>query len=375
MKIALVVCTFPPDIGGMGQVAYEEATRLVAAGHQVTVFTLDKGGAADTGAFSVVRLRPWLRLGDAGFVPGLTRLLAGFEVIHLHYPWYGGAEWAASAAKRYNIPLVVTYHMDAAPQGLVKRLVQKVYDVWVPKRIFRHAARVITVSKDHVETAAFFSLLDTSKLVEIANGVNTKVFHPLTSPTLPPKLQGWEGAKIVLFVGNPLPFKRLDLIIQAIAAIPDDQVRLVVVSDGYELPKYQALACDIDVEERVRFVGRAATQAELNQYYNAAHCLVVASDNAAESFALVTLEALAAGCPAIVSDIPGVRSKVVPGVDGWHFTAGSVPALAAAIEQAVAQSPTERAAFGRAGREKVARLFSWDEHVAKLIRVYTDATK
>src|SRR3990167_4556854 len=126
MKIAHVVSTFSQQIGGMGSVCYNEAKRLAESGHEVTVFTLKYLGVIYNDAnfpFKVVRLKPLIKLGDAGLVPQILKYLQGFDLFHLHYPFYGGAEWLCFS----KIPLVITYHMDAQVNGL-KAFVQKIYD-------------------------------------------------------------------------------------------------------------------------------------------------------------------------------------------------------------------------------------------------------
>ena len=100
MKIAHVVSTFPPQVGGMGQVALEEAQRLAKMGHEVTVFALGYAGTKyhdQDFPFKVVRLWTPFKYGDAGFAPQLFFKLKKFDVTHLHYPFYGSAQcvwWA-----------------------------------------------------------------------------------------------------------------------------------------------------------------------------------------------------------------------------------------------------------------------------------------
>lgn len=91
MKIAEVVATFPPSIGGMGEVCFNESEELAKRGHEVTVFTLrhfkKKEYTNEKFPFKVVRVRPFLKAGDAGLVPGIFFKLRGFDYIHLHYPF------------------------------------------------------------------------------------------------------------------------------------------------------------------------------------------------------------------------------------------------------------------------------------------------
>src|SRR5689334_19040947 len=93
MRIAHVVPVYPPRRGGMGQVAYEYTERLRARGHSVHVFTPRYADAPTATVPDYVhRVRPPVHFGNAAALPSLLWQLAPFDLIHLHYPFYGGAE-------------------------------------------------------------------------------------------------------------------------------------------------------------------------------------------------------------------------------------------------------------------------------------------
>ncbi|MEK9131176.1 MAG: hypothetical protein AAB429_03635, partial [Patescibacteria group bacterium] len=112
MRIAQVTPVYPPYRGGIGQIAKEYGDRLTALGHTVEVFT------------------PWLKIGNAGFLSwSQLRRLRSFDIIHLHYPFYGAAEQFVITLGLS--PLILTYHMDATADGfkgkvfdLHRRLIQ-----------------------------------------------------------------------------------------------------------------------------------------------------------------------------------------------------------------------------------------------------------
>ena len=103
MKIAQVVCTFPPYQGGIGNSVYNISDILSDLGHEVTVFTPDYNLPVEAEAFSdelsaaegkfkVKRLRPLIRIGNAALLPQLFFKLRGFDIVHLHYPFYGAVK-------------------------------------------------------------------------------------------------------------------------------------------------------------------------------------------------------------------------------------------------------------------------------------------
>ncbi len=374
MKIAQIVSTFPPRLGGMGSVCFEEATRLAEHHNAVTVFfTLDYKDSAipQSAFFSTIRLRSLLRLGDAGAVPQLFWRLRSFDIIHLHYPFYGGAEWAALAAWFWNIPLVVTIHMEAAPTGLIKRCIQTIYDSLLSAWIKRRAARLITVNRNHFVTTQFGRRAPAADIQEIVNGVDTERFfpEPVDWQTFPHS--DLVDKKIILFVGNLLACKGLEVLIKAFAlTMPTRQdARLLIVGGGYEAGVYRRLVSELNLNEQVIFAGPCFDESRLRQYYNSATCLVVPSDET-ESFSLVLSEALAAGCPVVVSNTPSLRTRVTPGQDGWLFETGNSPDLSAKLSQALALNEADRERYGKAGRQKMIENFSWETHISALEKVY-----
>ena len=361
MRIAHVVSTFLPHVGGMGSVCYNEAKLLAKSGHDVTVFTLKYPGVVydDTKFhFKVVRLKPWIRLGDAGLVPQILNYLKGFDLVHLHYPFYGGAEWLCFS----KTPMIITYHMDAQAEGL-KGVISKIYDLFWPKILFARAKKIIAVDAEHFKNTKFGKLF-IGKVVEIQNGVDTDIFnsHPVDLEKL--GLAHLQDKKIILFVGNPMPVKRFDLLLNAFKSLNNSSLALVVVGGGYELEKYKQMAKNLN---NIYFVGQCDDQKKLADYYNAATCVAVPSDY--ESFSLVAVEAMACGKPLVLSDLPVLRNKISKAI---FFEKGSAESLKDALEKVLSLSEEERKSIGQQGIAEVEGKYSLENHMEKLINAYKD---
>lgn len=371
MKIAHIVSTFPPHLGGMGSVCWHEADLLSDKGHDVTVFTLKYPDTVydDTiNSFSVVRLPAWFKYGDAGEIPQLMWKLKDFDLVHLHYPFYGAAEWLCFS----HIPFVLTYHMDAQTTGM-KSILQNIYDFAWPKFIFSRAKKVIVVDSGYFKTVQYASKVKPENVAEIFNGVDTKIFKPMSADLADLDLQDLAGKKIISFVSNPIPLKRLDLLLEAVKKLNDPNIALVVVGGGYDLDKYIKIANQLGIYSQVRFVGACANSQLLADYYNISDCFVLSSDY--ESFGMVVTEAMSCGLPVIGTDIPAIRSRINDGVDGLLFKKGSVDDLAAKISQVLAMSDEARKQMGDNGRKKIVENYSWDMHVEKLETVYKEIIK
>ncbi len=377
MKIAHIVSTFPPRLGGMGEVCREEARRLARRGHQVEIFTMDYGEpvGAESGGLTVRRLKPFGRWGDAGFLPQLIFALRGFDVLHLHYPFYGSAHFVWLASVLFKKKLLVTYHMDAQPAGWFKRILQSIYDfVWV-RLIFHRAAKILVVDKNFFAQSRLRRRTPAAKVMELKNGVDLEVFFPL------PLSEGEVGVgvhwnneqaarlkdkKIILFVGNLLPLKRLDILIMAMKKISEPRAVLLVIGGGYAEGTYRRLTKEYGLEDKVIFAGPCADKYLLNQYYNSA--AVVAIPSEAESFSLVALEAMAAGALVAARDLPALRDLLADGRNGFLIASDEPETWAKKTEEILSAgdslSKIKQAAVA------TARAYGWEEHVDKLEEMY-----
>jgi len=95
---------------------------------------------------------------------------------------------------------------------------------------------------------------------------------------------------------------------------------------------------------------------------------LVAPSLGGESFGIVLTRALACATPVVASDIPGYRDVMAPD-SSISFPAGDVRALAAAVEQLLADEP-RRQQMGVAGRQLAQAHYSWDAIGRRLAEIY-----
>lgn len=370
MRVAHVVVTYPPYRGGMGNVAHAYVVGLAAQGVDVEVFTPRFDRAAGDQA-RVHRLRPWLRSGQCAVLPTLLTATAGFDLVHLHFPFFGAAQFVALRRRLRRRPrLVLTYHMDADADGL-RGVVFAAHRRSMMPWIVRSADRVLVASRDYAEHAALARVpgaLATAE--EHPFGVDTRRFSPGCAGAARTRL-ALDMAPTVVFVGGldrAHAFKGLDVLLQACATLPAD-VRLVVAGDGDLRPSYQARAGQLGLAARVRFLG-SVSDADLADVYRAGDVVAFPSVSRAEAFGLVALEAAASGRPVVASDLPGVRTVVRAGDTGLLVESGQPLALAGALERLL-RDERLRADLGARARARVERQFTWDQAVARLLATYT----
>ena len=106
--------------------------------------------------------------------------------------------------------------------------------------IFKKAKKVILVNQN-TEQFSLLKKIDSKKLVKINNAVDTNIFSKKVSLYSSLNLPDFTNKKIILFVGNLLPLKRLDLILQALHKLSDPNLILIVVGGGYAQADYLSM--------------------------------------------------------------------------------------------------------------------------------------
>ena len=191
------------------------------------------------------------------------------------------------------------------------------------------------------------------------NGLTAEpLYHP---PPLAGRLGPGPSGDYVLFVGRLESIKRPDLAVRAMCSV-DRPIRLVLVGDGSDRRRTEALAESLGLSDRVIFEGAVDDQRLSELYRTALAVLYLPFD---EDFGYVTLEAFLAHKPLITTDDAGGPLEfVVDGTNGL-VCAATPGSVAAAINRLAAdRAMAER--LGDAGFER-ARSITWDGVIEKLV--------
>lgn len=368
--IAHVVCTYPPYHGGMGNVAFEYLQRLRARGHNVHVFTIRDHDIAEDPRY-IHRIPPIIQIGNAGVLPSLFHRLSGFDLVHLHYPFFGGAEPViVRKAMRPEQGLVMTYHMDAAADGMKGALFsahQRLLFPWLINRV----DRILVSSLDYAKHSALNELQVDDRIEEHPFGVDLERFHPGTESEFRERYDIPHKTPVALFVGGldtAHAFKGLSPLFEAFAGLLRYDWHLVVVGDGNLKETYRAQAQNRGLGSRVTFVG-SVSSTDLPRYYRLANFHLFPSTKRAEAFGLVSLEAGASGIPTIASDLPGVRTVVEDGATGLLVAPGDVEALRRAVLVFLEQVDM-RERLGLAARKNAEQKYTWGPLIDRLEATY-----
>ncbi|MGH2355097.1 MAG: glycosyltransferase family 4 protein, partial [Chloroflexota bacterium] len=335
LRVAHVTATFPPYWGGTGNVAWHNAHQMAQRGHAVHVLTADLGGEAlAPDGVHVHRLRPLLRAGNAPVLPALLPALRGFDLIHLHYPFFFGAEAVWAASRLYRTPYVLTYHNALIGDGLRAPLF-RAWERVLGTVVLSGADRVLAVSLDHAAAQSWFAGCAGRRCAELPNGVDTERFHPAVDGRWVRERFGIDSRTPLVLYAAALDrahhFKGLHRLLDALRQLQIQQsdLALLIVGDGDQRGAYEAQVDALGLRPTIRFAG-SVRQSDLPPYFAAADLLVLPT-SPPESFGMVLIEAMACATPVIASDIPGVREVVRSTGGGRLVPPGDVDALAQAI--------------------------------------------
>ena len=375
MRIAQVVSVFPPYAGGIGNVAFEEAKKLAERGHEVVVFTPDYGQRLrlDVSNFEIQYLAPLFRYGNAALCPSIMNQLSGFDVVELHYPGFGLAEfvWWAKVLKRFSGKLILRYQMDVVGKGWLGKFFRWHTKYILPK-ILDAADKILVTSADYAEHSVIKDYYQHwwQRFTVLPLGVDLEMFCPRPkSEELLKKHALSQDDKILLMVcglDKAHYFKGVDIALEAVKSIHDKNIKLLVVGDGELRFELENMAVNMGLVEEVRFIGRAL-RGELPLYYNLADLFLLPSIDKSEAFGLVVLEAMASGKPAVVSNLAGVRTLTNNQEFGFVAQVMNPVDLAEKIKTALNYGFDEREI-----RTWVEDNYSWNKVIDELERIFKE---
>jgi L-malate glycosyltransferase len=164
------------------------------------------------------------------------------------------------------------------------------------------------------------------------------------------------------------PIYGVDVLAQAfgIAARKQPSLRLIMLGNGSMKNRIRQIFQEAGVLEQVEFPGQIG-QADLPPFYHRSDLYVCASHSDGTSISL--LEALASGRPVILSDIPGNREWVTPGLQGWLFPDGDAPAMAQCIQSAL-ENHTHLKDMATAARCLAEQRADWNKNFPELFKAH-----
>jgi len=370
MKIVHVYKDYhPPVRGGIEQTVGRIAGAQSAAGHDVTVLVSASGARRSVEerlhGVRVVRVAEWARALSSPICPGFPRALARerADLWHLHFPNpLGEVSWLMASPPG---ALVVSYYADVVRQGALMPLYGPLVHRLLARADIVHVISPQALRRPHSPVARHAG---SCRVVPL--GIDARSLLTLDRAGAPARaLRARYGDPFVLFVGRLRYYKGLDVLLDAMPRVP---ARLVIVGDGPMDARLRAQARTLGLGDHVVFAGALDDDA-LAQHLAAAAIGVLPSTFPSEAYGLAMIEYLAAGMPAVCTELgTGTTFVNADGVTGLVVPSGDAPALAVALESLL-DDPGRRASMGEAGRARVRELFTVEAMMKGLDALYREA--
>lgn len=383
MKILHVVPTYLPAVryGGPIWAVHGLAKALVRHGHEVEICTTNVDGHLESAVpvgepvvkDGVVvwyfRSPLFRRMYWAPKMAGhLAHAVRRFDIVHVHSVFLWPTYQAAKLARNVGVPYVLS------PRGMLEKNLFRMRGWWrkqlwwyaVGQRHVRHAAALHATSQREASELLKFSV-DPARLWIVPNGI--ELSPPGASYPLADRFAKLTSDPYVLYLGRLSWEKGLDRLVHALAYLP--QMRLLVAGGGEEgyLARLKQLIEAAGVAAQVHYLGPVYGE-EKSSLLRHAVALVLPSHS--ESFGNVVLEAMAVGCPVIVTKEVGL-AEAVQRSNAGIVVPGEPRAIANAIAR-LSQDSGLRKQCGAAGRDLVVKEYTWDavarrmqEHYAELV--------
>ena len=281
-----------------------------------------------------------------------------FDLVDAQF-FYPDGPAAAQIARTLRLPLAIKARgADISYWG------ERGYALRQMREAANEAAAVLAVSEALADDMIALGL-PRDKIAIHYTGLDRDLFHPLDRIEcrrhaaahfgfdLPP------GAPLLATVGALIPRKGQALVVRALTRVPE--ARLLLVGDGPDKADLMGLAGREGVAGRVHFLG-SLDHTLLPVVLSAADAMVLPS--ASEGLANAWVEALACGCPLVISDAGGAR-ELLTSPEAGRIVERMPEAVADAV-LALLAAPADREAVAAA-----AERFSWPAHAEALDRIYS----
>ena len=370
MRICLYTCTALPKLGGQEAVVDALARQFLKLGHEPVVLAprpRSWAGPADAQLPYPVCRHPRF-VSTRHFVSWYGRFLLSahakyrFDVVHCH-DIYPSGYVAALCKTKLGVPLVITSHGGDVREGNVR--------ITKPGVRQRHVLAVraadALVSIGRFTEEGFRRLYpEAPRIVTIPNGIDLEPFQSRAARPTDLDLAIREN-RYALFLGRLSRRKGVDVLLRAMAQIPSAQgAQLVIAGSGEEQAALESLAKNLEVADRVRFIGRVEGQEKVYLLQNS--LFTVMPSRTWEAFPLVVLESYAAGKPMVGTAIAGIADLIEEGKTGTLVPEEDPAALARAMRE-LFENPDRARAMGEFAAT-ITRRYSWDSIAARHIALY-----
>jgi glycosyltransferase involved in cell wall biosynthesis len=274
----------------------------------------------------------------------------GLDLIHSQFGWPGGLG-GSLAARAAGVPLLVSF------RGMDIQISRELNYGLMRRPEHRLLIPVLTTRPDLALFASEYmrrlgeSLgADPARTAVILHGVDVEKFRPATDRIGLRRHLLESDEPLLLSVSRLIPLKGVDVTLKALSRLREsNRFTFVVCGIGPELARLKSLAFDLQISDRVQFLGQLPRNV-IPDYFSA--CDVFVHGGWMEAAGNVVLEAMASGRPVVSTDCGGPAEYCPHGEAGFIVPVNDDAALAKRIASLL-DNPSAADAMGARGRQHV----------------------
>jgi glycosyltransferase involved in cell wall biosynthesis len=279
-------------------------------------------------------------------------------IFHAHLNWPLGCRHGILAARLGRVPKVVATSHLYFP-------LKDVRFAWVKQRLQMTALDRYVAVSDEVKNRLQGDLgVSSAKVSVVHNGIRLGRFEQPFDPAFRTSIAEGTARRIVFTPARLHGQKGHDYLLEAAANVPE--ALFLLAGDGPERERLERKAQDLDIAERVRFLGERHDVARL-----LVHCDLFVLPSLYEGLPLTVLEAMAAGKPVVATSVGGTDEAVLNDITGLLVAPANPERLAAAIN-ALLSDPDRASRLAAAGQTRVRQMFSAETMVRGVESVYEE---
>jgi len=388
MKILHITPSYIPATryGGTITAVHGLCKSLVRAQHEVHVYTTNVNGphnstvpletSADLDGVKI-RYFPSKFFRRLYYAPKLKRALikriSEFDLIHLHSIYLWPTWITARMAKRYRVPYIVSPR-GMLVQKLVKRKNRWIKSAWLRfmERPVLESASALHMTSEVEEREAKYFDFDFKRTFVVPNGIDMEPYETgeTIGSALEPSIENNISGKgnLLLYLGRISWKKGLNRLITALPHLSDIHLVIAGNDDENHQPYLKKLAGQLKVLDKVTFTGPVYGKDKFTLLKKATLFVL---PSYSENFANTVLEAMAVGCPVVITPDVGL-ADVVQRSGAGIISEGDPMILAEKIKDLL-QMPDELHRKGQRGQQIVKDHFRWETIVRQMESAYEQA--
>ncbi|MBV7275085.1 glycosyltransferase [Clostridium sp. PL3] len=383
MKILMISWEYPPkNVGGLSNHVFYLSHALSKKGHEVHVITCEVGTAPsneNNDEVFVHRVKPynietddfikWVMQLNFAIAEEATRIITDygkFDLIHAH-------DWLSAFSAKllkwsFKIPMVATIHATEYGRNSGIKTEMQRYISSAEWFLTYESWKVVACSNYMKQQVTDILSAPWDKVWVIPNGVNPEKFNFEFDWLNFRRNYARDDEKIVFYVGRHVFEKGIHILVEATQGIIEryDNTKIIIAGTGPMTEELKSRVRQMGIEAKVNFTGYMSDE-DRDKMYRIANVAVFPS--LYEPFGIVALEAMAAGCPIVVSDTGGLGEIVNHRVNGLKAISGCVESLIDNISELL-RDQNLAYFLKKKALESVQDKYTWDKVSDLTTRMY-----